>query len=441
MDSRKRQVQVGAAFTLNQANYEGYTDFIATGGPNHYTWNVIRSEADELLFRHAAKSGAKAFDGIKVNSIKFTPPPTSNGTAGKQSCVSVPGRPISASYTRKSDGVSGVVKFDYIVDASGRTGLLSTKYLRNRMFNQGLKNVASWGYWRSTGKYGTGTARENSPYFEALTDESGWAWFIPLHDNTTSVGVVMNQEIMNRKRTASGLSSRDFYLSSLKLAPHLFEFLSGGEVVTEIKSASDFSYSSSSYAFPYARIVGDAGCFIDPYFSSGVHLAITSALSAAATISAAIRGDCDEETAEKWHSNKVKEGYSRWLLVVLSTYKQMCNQKEPVLSEFGEDNFDRAFNFFKPIIQGTSDTTNKLTQAEFSKSFHFCVKAFDRYKNKADSQSPINEEEEKMFAEFRSTQAKTWNSLQGFTTDVIDGRVPRLERGSLGLMSAVVAAS
>ena len=179
-------------------------------------------------------------------------------------------------------------------------------------------------------------------------DESGWAWFIPLHNGTHSIGVVMNQEKMNKRKAASGLSAKEFYLASLKLAPRLNGYLSEGEMVTEVKSASDYSYNSSSYALSHARVVGDAGCFIDPFFSSGVHLAITGALSAATTICAVIRGDCDEETAGIWHSNKVKEGYSRWLLVVLSAYKQMCNQSEPVLSDFGEDNFDRAFNFFKP---------------------------------------------------------------------------------------------
>jgi hypothetical protein len=53
---------------------------------------------------------------------------------------------VSAAWTRKEDGTSGVIKFDYIVDASGRMGIMSTKYLKNRHFNQGLKNVASWGY-------------------------------------------------------------------------------------------------------------------------------------------------------------------------------------------------------------------------------------------------------------------------------------------------------
>jgi hypothetical protein len=35
-------------------------------------------------------------------------------------------------------------------------------------------------------------------------------------------------------------------------------------------------------------------------------------------------------------------------MVVVSAYQQMRNQKEPVLSELGEDNFDSAFSFFKP---------------------------------------------------------------------------------------------
>lgn len=45
-----------------------------------------------------------------------------------------------------------------------------------------------------------------------------------------------------------------------------------------------------------------------------------------------------------------------------------------------------------------------------------------------------------MLAEFRSTQTKTWNGIDSFTTDDIDGRMPRLERGNLGLMSVIVAA-
>lgn len=143
------------------------TDFIATGGPDNYAWNLIRSEADEILFRHAGKSGAKIFDSVRVNSVDFEP---SNSTANGSSHLTLPnpGRPISASYTKNSDGSIGVIKFDYIVDATGRTGLLSTKYLKNRHYTKVLKNIANWAYFKGTGSYAEGTARANTPLFEAL---------------------------------------------------------------------------------------------------------------------------------------------------------------------------------------------------------------------------------------------------------------------------------
>ena len=53
-------------------------------------------------------------------------------------------------------------------------------------------------------------------------------------------------------------------------------------------------------------------------------------------------------TRTEQHSTKVRESYARFLMVVLSAYQQMRNQKQPVLSEVGEDNFDRAFKFLKP---------------------------------------------------------------------------------------------
>ena len=94
-------------------------------------------------------------------------------------------------------------------------------------------------------------------------------------------------------------------------------------------------------------------------------MAFTGALSAAVSISASIRGDCSEEEAASWHTERVATSYTRWavgdpnvrvrlttdcrfLVVVLSAYKQMKAQRENVLSDIGEDNFDRAFKFFRP---------------------------------------------------------------------------------------------
>ena len=142
------------------------TDFIAHGGAGNHSWNVVRSEADDLMFRHAGKCGAEIFDGVKVESIEFVPREDQNGTV--VSDTPDPGRPVSASWSRK-DGTSGQIKFDYLVDASGRAGLVSTKYLKNRKNNQGLKNIANWAYWKGAGEYSPDTPRQGQPLFEALS--------------------------------------------------------------------------------------------------------------------------------------------------------------------------------------------------------------------------------------------------------------------------------
>ena len=101
------------------------------------------------------------------------------------------------------------------------------------------------------------------------TDESGWSWFIPLHDGSTSVGIVMNQDISNRKKkevqSVPGVSSlQAHYLEEVQKVPGLIKLL--GEATLKnsgqpgaVKSTSDFSYSASSYAGDHYRIVGDAG--------------------------------------------------------------------------------------------------------------------------------------------------------------------------------------
>jgi len=100
------------------------------------------------------------FEGVKVTSINFA----STDLADVNSI-----HPFSACYEKKSDGSIGEIAFDYIVDASGRVGILTTKYLKNRKYNKALKNIAHWGYWKNTESYGVGTKRANSPLFEALT--------------------------------------------------------------------------------------------------------------------------------------------------------------------------------------------------------------------------------------------------------------------------------
>ena len=64
--------------------------------------------------------------------------------------------------------------------------------------------------------------------------------------------------------------------------------------------------------------------FIDPFFSSGVHLAMTGAISAAASVAASIRGDCAEREAAAWHSRRVAISYTRCVLLFLLSFSPLC---------------------------------------------------------------------------------------------------------------------
>ena len=108
-----------------------------------------------MLLRHAASCGVRVYENTKATSILFED-------------VSNPKLPTGCKWESKIYG-EGKISFNYLVDASGRAGIMSTQYLRNRHFNSSLKNVALWTYWEGGGVYSPGTEREGAPYFEALT--------------------------------------------------------------------------------------------------------------------------------------------------------------------------------------------------------------------------------------------------------------------------------
>jgi len=64
---------------------------------------------------------------------------------------------------------------------------------------------------------------------------------------------------------------------------------------------------------------------------------------------------------------------------VLSAYKQIRAQSEDVLSGVGEDNFDKAFNFLRPVIQGNADLGPRLSESEVQNALDFCASLFNPF--------------------------------------------------------------
>ncbi|KAJ7656560.1 hypothetical protein B0H17DRAFT_373719 [Mycena rosella] len=253
---------------------------------------------------------------------------------------------------------------------------------------ESLRNTAVWGYWKDVKRYAEGTKKANSGWFEALTDETGWSWTIPRHNGTTSIGFVMHQNASNTKKgtvMADGKKPTltEHYLDQLQFVPGAKELVgeNGKMIPGSIKSAADYSYSASRYSGDHFRIVGDAANFVDPFFSSGVHIAMTGALSAALTICASIKSEVAEETAQEWHDTKVGIAHTRFLFVVLGAYQKMHLQAYPILSDVNAKNFDEAFKMFRPVIYGLADSSKELTDAKVQEMMDTCRSFFDPYVN------------------------------------------------------------
>ena len=181
----------------------------------------------------------------------------------------------------------------FVVDASGNTSALH-RHVGQRIYSEFFRNVALFAYFEHAGRL---PGDQAGSVLSAAFDE-GWFWFIPLSDTLTSVGAVIAREHADRLQRDHETVMRGFIDS----CPLIKRLLSTATRVTEgpygrFRVRQDYSYTNTRFWRPGLILAGDAACFIDPVFSSGVHLATYSALLAARSINTVLRGGVDERRA------------------------------------------------------------------------------------------------------------------------------------------------
>jgi flavin-dependent dehydrogenase len=327
----------GAYFRVKRDQPAGHIDF-GRLARYQYSYQVLRSEFDAILLDHARECGASVRERTAVSSVQFEN-----------------GRPVAAA-TRSTDGSVGSIAFDYIVDATGQAGLLSAQYFKNRHEEVAFANVAVGGYFRGARPYRDfhGIERPGAFSMEALTDGSGWTWAIPLHDGTLSVGVVVHRDVYKRRRD-DWQSREQYFAATLELSPDVTSLIRGAPREGDVRIWRDYSYFAAAFAGPGYRLAGDAAGFIDPLFSTGVHLAFLGAVSSAATICAALRGELAEDAAERFHERFLRQSYTRLMVTVAGFYRQIRNQEALILPSISRENFQQAFDLIQPIVSGNVD--------------------------------------------------------------------------------------
>ena len=128
-------------------------------------------------------------------------------------------------------------------------------------------------------------------------DRQGWFWYIPLHDDIISVGVVAPFDFLFKGRGGHEKT----YQEEVERCPAVKRRVSTATRVTGYFATKDYSYRSTATAGDGWVLVGDAWGFLDPLYSSGVLIALKSGeLAADAIVEGLANGDTSAAQLGKW---------------------------------------------------------------------------------------------------------------------------------------------
>ena len=263
-------VKAGADFTLDEKGSETQTFRFdrALGNSPSYSYEVKRSEFDQLLFENCRKKGADARQLHRVTNINLN----TRENLQEVSCLD-------------DDGEKHNFLTRYIIDASGRHGFMANKN-QWRIKNPNHSSAAIFGHFKNVPRRPGADAGNISIYWF----DYGWIWMIPIANDTMSIGAVCLPEYLKSRST----DTETFLFETLKRSPAAKERTKQAEAITPVRATGNYSYRSSQLLGKGYLLVGDSYAFIDPVFSSGVYLAMNSAEQCVPVVEAWLKGDARE---------------------------------------------------------------------------------------------------------------------------------------------------
>lgn len=220
------------------------------------TWQVLRSEFDQMLLDHARERGARVREQVTVTGLL-----REHGRVVGVQAQDVEGRPLE-------------FRAPLTIDATGKESFAAVR-LGWRQKDPFLNKVAVWTYFQ-------GSKREpgidEGQTTVAMLPEKGWFWHIPQHDDRVSVGVVAEGKHLTRDgaREPKAIFDREVN-ENLWIKDHL----AVGHQVGPYYSTSEYTHHARHCYREGLLLAGDAFCFLDPVFSSGLMLALKSGVLAA----------------------------------------------------------------------------------------------------------------------------------------------------------------
>jgi flavin-dependent dehydrogenase len=279
------------------------------------SWQVLRSEFDEMLMNHARERGAEVKEETSVTQLL-------KDDNGKVIGVEAKGK----------DGKIEHFHAKLVIDASGKEAFASNRQ-GWRVGDPYLNKVAIWTYYRGS-KRGEGI--DEGATTVAFVPEKGWFWHIPQHDDMVSVGVVAEGKYLTR----GGIKDPETMFQR-EIGENLWikDRLSTGTCTGEYWLTSEYSRHSKYAASPGLLLVGDAFAFLDPVFSSGVMLALKSAVMAGEAVHEGLVANDLSPQRFSGYARGIREGIENMRKLVYAFYEPNFSFKDVIMKypEAGDD--------------------------------------------------------------------------------------------------------
>lgn len=271
------------------------------------TWQVLRSEFDEMLLNNARDKGADVREETTVVQLL------------KNDSGAVIGVEV-----KNKDGNLEQLYSKLVIDASGKEAFASSRQ-GWRVGDPFLNKVAIWTYYKGSKR---AEDLDEGATTIAFVPDKGWFWHIPQHDDMVSVGIVAEGKYLTRDgfRDPEKMFQREIGENQW-----IKDRLSTGECTGQYWLTSEYSRHSKYGASPGLLLVGDAFAFLDPVFSSGVMLALKSGVLAGDAVhEALVAGDLAPERFAEY-GKQIREGVENMRKLVYAFYDPNFSFKDVVM--------------------------------------------------------------------------------------------------------------
>ncbi len=269
-------------------------------------FQLMRDRMDEKILANAVQKGAMLARPARVTAVEL--------------------KDYDNTVTYSEGGAEKTARAPWVIDATGKATLLGRQLglIENNVDHpiaavwarfEGVVNMDANLYpgsdiWNKA----TITARRQATnHFPGF---GYWVWVIPLHDGSTSVGLVYDKRLVKLPPGPRG----EAFINFMKGIPGLRQLMAKAVPREgDMRNYDQVAYVSRQYMGRGWALIGDAAAFMDPFYSPGLDHCSISAEATIRIIRKQLAQNCDPAMSDKMiakHNDQFTRSY-RWFFLAL----------------------------------------------------------------------------------------------------------------------------